>query len=148
MRLAQWLILALLVSWGSAAASTGEPVTIGTLLLDPQPFHLQHVIVEGTIKQVEALEPYYLASGSGCYGAYRLLLEDETGALPIAVLGICGTPIIRPPPAAQGDRVRIRGQIHAPGHVGSFYGIDRKPIPGANPDELHAVAAEIIFLQP
>ncbi len=125
-----------------------EPMTIGAIREGPEPFHLKYVVVQGTLKTVQALEPYYLASGAGCYGAYLLTLEDETGSLPIAVLGICGVPTIRTAPAATGDRVRVRVQIHAPGRLGSFYGIDRRPIPGANPDELHAVASDITFLQP
>lgn len=125
-----------------------ESVTIGAIREGPEPFHLKYVVVQGTLKDVQALEPYYLASGAGCYGAYLLTLEDETGSLPIAVLGICGVPTIRTAPAAAGDRVRIRAQVLAPGRLGSFYGIDRKPIPGANPDTLHAVASEITVLQP
>ncbi len=125
-----------------------EPVPIGAIREGPEPFHMTYVILQGTLKEVQALEPYYLASGAGCYGAYLLTLEDETGSLPIAVLGICGVPTIRTAPASAGDRVRIRAQILAPGRLGSFYGIDRKPIPGANPDALHAVASEITFLHP
>lgn len=129
-------------------AGAEEPVPIGAIRADAEPFHLRYVIVQGRLTEVQALEPYYLASGAGCYGAYKLTLEDETGALPIAVLGLCGVPTIRAAPASVGDLVRIRAQVHAPGHLGSFYGIDRKPIPGANQDELHAVAAEITPLQP
>jgi len=124
-------------------AGAEEPVPIGIIRDDPESFHLKHVTLLGTLTEVHALEPYYLASGAGCYGAYRLIVEDETGSLPIAVIGVCGTPAIRPPPAAVGEHVRIRAQIHAPGHRGSFFGLDRRPVPGANQDELHAVAAEI-----
>lgn len=122
--------------------------TIGAIRTDPESFHMKYVTVQGKLTEVLALEPYYLASGAGCYGAYKLTLEDETGTLPIAVLGICGTPTIRSAPASVGDLVRLRAQVHAPGRLGVFLGIDRRPIPGANPDELHAVASEITVLQP
>lgn len=139
------VLLALHACLGSAAwALGGDPVAIGTILTNPEPFHMKHVLLRGRIKEVQELEPYYLASGAGCYGAYRLTLQDETGSLLVAVLGVCGTPFIRPAPAVVDERVTIKAQIHAPGHLGTFYGLDRRPIPGSNPDELHAVAAEII----
>src|SRR5581483_6380182 len=125
-------------------ASGERPVAIGTIVSDPEPFHMKEVLLQGTVRQVLAIEPYYLASGAGCYGAYRLTLEDATGSLPVAVLGVCGTPFIRLPPAEAEEHVLVRGQIHAPGHVGTFYGADGRPLPDANPDELHLVAAEII----
>lgn len=141
------ILLTVLCLWG-APAGAEEAATIGAIQADPDPFHMRYVMLQGTVKEVLALEPYYLASGAGCYGAYKLTLEDATGSLPIAVLGLCGVPTIREAPASVGDLVRIRAQVHAPGRLGSFYGIDRRPIPGANPDALHAVAAEIVPLQP
>lgn len=143
-----FLGLPLLCCLFAGPAVAEESVTIGAIRADAEPFHMRYVIMQGKLTEVQALEPYYLASGAGCYGAYKLTLEDGTGVLPIAVLGICGVPTIRPVPASVGDRVRIRAQVHAPGHFGSFSGIDRKPIPGANPDELHAVASEITLLPP
>jgi hypothetical protein len=141
------ILLTVLCLWGTPAGAE-EAATIGAIQADPDPFHMRYVMLQGTVKEVLALEPYYLASGAGCYGAYKLTLEDATGSLPIAVLGLCGVPTIREAPASVGDLVRIRAQVHAPGRLGSFYGIDRRPIPGANPDALHAVAAEIVPLQP
>jgi len=141
------LVVAALLSVSAAAialASGESPVAIGTIVRDPEPFHMKEVLLQGRIKQVQAIEPYYLASGAGCYGAYRLTLEDATGSLPVAVLGVCGTPFIRLPPAETDEQVMVRGQVHAPGHVGTFYGLDGRPLPDANPDELHLVTAEII----
>jgi hypothetical protein len=143
-RLATLLLWFAVSAAGTAPAPAEGPVDIGWILRDPEPYHMRQVLVQGTLKEVQAIEPYYLASGAGCYGAYRLKLEDATGSLPVAILGICGTPFIRLPPAQVGDRVLIRGQIQAPGHKGSFYGVDGRPLPDANPDELHLVAAEII----
>lgn len=138
------VLVALSVAPGAGLALAEDPVEIGQILKDPQPFHMQQVLVRGTLKEVKEIEPYALASGAGCYGAYRLRIEDATGSLPVAILGICGTPFIRLPPAQVGDHVLIRGQIQAPGHKGAFYGVDGRPIQDANPDELHLVAADII----
>jgi hypothetical protein len=141
-------LLTVLVAWscvtGAGASLAEGPVEIGRIIQDPEPYHMQYVLLQGTLKEVKEIEPYYLASGAGCYGAYRLTIEDATGSLPVAVLGICGTPFVRLPPAQVGDHVLIRGQVQAPGHKGAFYGIDGRPVPDANPDELHLVAADII----
>lgn len=142
------IVLSLVFLCGSVSAFAETPVAIGAILAEPEPFHMKHVLLQGTVKEVQEIEPYFLASGAGCYGAYRMILQDETGSMMVAVLGICGTPFIRSAPVVLDEHVRIKAQVHAPGHVGSFYGIDRKPIPGANPDELHAVAADIIHDQP
>jgi hypothetical protein len=33
--------------------------------------------------------------------------------------------------------------VQAPGRLGTFYGVDRRPIHGLNPQDLYAVASEI-----
>lgn len=120
-----------------------DPLTIRTVTADPESYHLRQVTLLGTVRQVHELEPYLLLSGSACYGAYVFTLEDETGALDIIVLGVCGAPMLRTPAVSVGDRVIVRANVQAPGRLGTFYGLDRRPIEGLNPQDLHAIASEI-----
>ncbi|MDI3466352.1 MAG: hypothetical protein OJF50_005173 [Nitrospira sp.] len=53
-------------------------------------------------------------------------LEDDEATIPVAVLGICGRPIIRDPEVEDGDRVEVSATIQAPSHGGyylSFKGV-------------------------
>jgi hypothetical protein len=58
-------------------AFSDEPITISDIVADPEVFHLKQVTLQGVVGRVKELEPYYLPSGSACYGAYTFLLEDE-----------------------------------------------------------------------
>ncbi len=148
MRLTRCAMAMLIWATLAVAAHAEEAVTIGLLLHDPEPFHLKQVTVVATVTYIEAVEPYYLPSGSGCYGAFRLTVKDDTGELPVAILGVCGAPILRPTPAVPGDRVRLHLQIQAPGHHGSFYGLDKKPLPGTNPQALTAIVQDLRIVAP
>src|SRR5207249_6291242 len=115
------LFTSLLISFMSAAVcSASEPVAITEVLTDPDIYHLKLVTLQGTVRQVKALEPYFQISGSACYGAYTFTLEDGTGAIAVAVLGICGRPIIRNPEVVDGETVTVQAQIYAPGQLGYF----------------------------
>ena len=97
-----------------------ESVPIIHIVKDPQTYHLMTVTLEGTVRQVQRLDPYFLADVFMCYGAYRFILDDRTGSIEIGVRGICGTPAMRfpeiiVPDVGEGDRVRVDAEIHAPG---------------------------------
>ena len=121
----------------------GESLFIASILEDPAEFHLSVVTLSGTASEVTALEPYYIASGTGCYGAYTFTLKDESGNILIAVLGFCGTPTLRPPPIADGDRLLVRAHVHAPGRVGYLKEQMGMPILEGVPDNVLAVANHI-----
>lgn len=136
--------LALLAGFTSAATATDEPIAISRVVEDPQAYHMRMVTLQGTVRQVEALEPYAQRSGTTCYGAYLFTLEDEAESLTVAVLGLCGKPIIRDPGVSDGERVTVRAQIYAPGRLGGLRGSDGRPVAGADHELVHAVASEII----
>jgi len=127
----------------SVAALADEPVPIGRIVADPEPYHLRLVTLQGTAQHVQVLEPYRQPSGTICYSTYLFTLQDDTGSIDVAVLGTCGLAIVRPPDVSDGDRVRVNAQVQAPGHLGTLYGLDNKPLPGVNIDGLHAIAKEI-----
>lgn len=128
---------------GNSTALAGDQVAIGSIVADPEPYHMRLVTLQGTVRQVHILEPYRQPSGTICYGTYLFTLQDDTGALDVAVLGICGVAIATPPEVSDGDKVIIKAQIQAPGHLGAVYGLDGRLHPGANPQGLHAIAKEI-----
>ena len=138
------LFTSLLISFMSAAASlASEPVPITEILTDPEIYHLKLVTLQGTVRQVKALEPYFQISGSACYGAYTFTLEDGTGTIAVAVLGICGRPMIRSPEVVGGETVTVQAQIYAPGQLGYFRDKDGQPILGEEREQVQAVAYAI-----
>ncbi|HXV69555.1 MAG TPA: hypothetical protein VD738_11585 [Nitrospira sp.] len=97
-----------------------DPITIQQILEEPQVYHLRHVTLHGTVRDVQALDPYTLPNETNCYGAYLFRLEDDTSTLPVAVLGICGKPVVRDPEVEDGDRVEVSATIQAPSHGGYY----------------------------
>ena len=90
----------------AALAVAEEPRSVSEIVQDPDAFHLKQVTLVGIVAGVKLLEPYFLPSGTACYGAYTFVLEEETGDgafLDVAVLGVCGTALIRMPDVADGD---------------------------------------------
>lgn len=118
-----FLIVFLLI-WGETSHPiegwAEEPTTIQQILDAPPTYHLRHVLMQGTARDVQPLDPYELPNGEKCYGAYLFRLEDDTAALPVAVLGICGPPRIREPEISDGDRVEVSATIQAPSHGGYY----------------------------
>jgi hypothetical protein len=122
LRLATALIAAALAS----SVGAEELISIEYLLERPQAYHLRHVTIQGTVRDVQSLAPYTLPNGTNCYGAYLFRLEDEHATLPVAVLGICGRPIVRDPEVEDGAQVTVSATIQAPSHGGyylSFQGL-------------------------
>jgi len=97
-----------------------EPISIQQILEDPQIYHLRHVTLHGTVRDVQPLDPYELPNETVCYGAYLFRLEDDASTLAVAVLGICGKPLIRDPEVEDGDRVQVSATIQAPSHGGYY----------------------------
>lgn len=136
--------LAMLAGLALTVAAADEPIAIGRIVEDPEAYHMRTVTLQGTVRQVEALEPYVQRSGTTCYGAYVFELEDETESLTVVVMGLCGKPIIRGPDVSDGELVTVRAQVYAPGRLGSLKGADGRSIAMLDHDLVHAVASEII----
>ncbi|HBH78275.1 MAG TPA: hypothetical protein DDY39_00495 [Nitrospira sp.] len=96
----------------------GDPISLQQILEEPKIYHLRHVTVRGTVRDVQPLAPYTLANGDPCYGAYLFRLEEDEATLSVAVLGICGKPVVRDPEVEDGDRVEVSATIQAPSHGG------------------------------
>ena len=137
------LLLSLILLIWPHTVGAEEPVPIRKVLADPGDYHLTKVTLTGTVSQVEPLEPYPLPSGAVCYGAFTFTLQDATGSLPIAVLGICGTPVYRPPTLSDGDRVRVHVHIQAPGTSGYFRSELDVRVPRTDPESVRAIAMHI-----
>lgn len=118
------LLAGLVLTLVGAAAPTllwaEEPISIQQILDVPQIYHLRHVTLQGTVRDVQPLDPYTLPNGTNCYGAYLFRLEDDTSTLPVAVLGICGKPLVRDPEVEDGARVEVSAVIQAPSHGGYY----------------------------
>lgn len=120
------LLLLLLGESSVAFPWANEPITIRQILEEPQAYHLRHVTLRGTVHSVIPLDPYKRPDEIVCYGAYLFRLEDETASIVVAVLGLCGTPVVRDPDVEEGDQVEVGATIQAPGHHGyhlSFSGL-------------------------
>lgn len=97
-----------------------EPISIQQILEEPRVYHLRRVTLHGTVRDVQPLDPYTLPNGTNCYGAYLFRLEDDTSTLSVAVLGICGKPLVRDPEVEDGARVEMSAVIQAPSHGGYY----------------------------
>lgn len=141
---ARLLVISCLLSCSTAIALTDEPVPIGDVVADPDGYHLELVTLRGTVRRVKAIAPYSQNSGVECYGAYSFTLEDDTGVITVAVLGLCGKPMIKEPDVSDGETVTVRAQIYAPGHFGSFREPDGRPLGETDQDQVQAVANQIV----
>ncbi len=137
------LMLGLLLSGEPAQAE--DPIPIQQILEDPEEFHLSNVFFQGTAQEVKAIDPYKISSGDACYGAYSFDLQDASGTIPILVLGFCGTPMLRPPPFTDGEKLLVHAHIHAPGHSGYVRDMQGSPIPNWPPTTVQAIASQIEF---
>ena len=127
-------------------AFADEPITIGDLHTAADSYHLRDVTVEGTVMHLKLLEPYTLPSGLICQGAYRFSLQDETGSLDIMVPGWCGKQLPKEVMVADGDRVSVKAELHAPGR--RSYSLDMKGqrLETDDSDHVHGIAKEITQL--
>ena len=144
MKAASSISIALLITFASPIlALSDEPIAIGEIVADPDLYHLKLVTVQGTVRQVKALAPYVQTSGATCYGAYTFRLEDDTGAIEIDVLGMCGNPVLKVPGVIEGDRVIVQAQILAPGHSTPPSESESSPLFGRDLQALQAIAGTI-----
>jgi len=121
-----------------------EPIGIQQILEEPQVYHLRHVTLHGTVREVQPLDPYTLPNGTNCYGAYLFRLEDDTSTLAVAVLGICGKPLIRDPEVEDGARVEVSATIQAPSHGGYYLSFQGLKVVTEQEGVVQAVADRIL----
>lgn len=121
-----------------------EPIPIQQILEEPRIYHLRQVTLQGTARDVQPLDPYKLPNDSACYGAYLFKLEDDTGVMSVAVLGICGRPLIRDPEIEDGQRVEVSATIQAPSHGGYYLSFQGLKVVTEQEGFVQAVATRIL----
>jgi hypothetical protein len=124
-----------------------EPISIQQILEEPQVYHLRHVTLRGIVRDVQPLDPYTLPNGTNCYGAYLFRLEDDASTLSVAVLGICGRPLVRDPEVEDGDRVEVSATIQAPSHGGYYLSFRGLQVVTEQEGLVQAVADRILPFQ-
>ncbi|MGE3151534.1 MAG: hypothetical protein AB7G48_12375 [Nitrospiraceae bacterium] len=144
----RWLILLVCLWPWPAWAQSGEPVPIEELLAAPDRYHLHHVLVRGTVENVRPFDPYQLNNGTICYAAYSFRVIDQTGALPVLVLGRCQIPLVKDPDVSDGEQVLVEVTIQQPGRDLFFMALDGRRIPVMNANEVQAMAVRIWPLPP
>lgn len=122
----------------------GDPISIQQILEEPQVYHLRHVTLQGTVRDVQPLDPYTLPNGTNCYGAYLFRLEDDTSTISVAVLGICGKPLVRDPEVEDGARVEVSATIQAPSHGGYYLSFQGLKVVTEREGVVQAVADRIL----
>jgi hypothetical protein len=128
---------------GPAWAAEEEPLAIVSIIEDADAYHLRMVTLQGRVHQVHELDPYFLPNGTACYGAYTFALEDQTGMIEVAVVGLCGRPALRYPEVGNGDHVVLQAEIHAPGHGGYARELDGTVITARGRSTVQAIAKAI-----
>lgn len=122
-----------------------ESTSLQQILEEPRVYHLRHVTLRGIVRDVQPLDPYLTADGKiTCYGAYLFRLEDDEETIPVAVLGVCGRPIVRDPEVEEGDRVEVSATIQAPSHGGYYLSFKGLKIATEQEGIVQAVADRIL----
>lgn len=143
----RWVAVLTLLLIASPAVAQ-EAVFIEEIAARPDLYHLHQVVIQGTVRDVQALPPYQLTSGANCYSAYLFRLEDDTGSIAVAVLGICDKPVMRELDVVEGDQATVQATIHAPGHGSYFLTVKGLRISTEERGEIQAVASNIVRLEP
>jgi len=128
-------------------ASAADLVSVAQILEEPYIFHLKQVVLQGTVRNVQPLDPYKLPAGTMCYGAYLFYLEDETASINVAVFGICGVPTVKDPDVEDGARIELRATIQAPSHGGYYLSFQGLKVVGEREGVIQAVADQIAPLK-
>ena len=134
-----WSLLLFLPS----AAQAVDRIEIAQILDEPRVFHLRQVVLQGTVRNVQPLDPYKLPAGTTCYGGYLFQLEDETASITVAVFGRCGIPTVKDPDVTDGARIELHATIQAPTHGGYYLSFQGVKIAGEREGIVQAVADRI-----
>ncbi len=108
------LVVSLLLS--PADAAEPEQLLIQTLLSPQVTSYQQHLVtLEGVTSALQIIPPIigsYSPRSKPCllYGRASFVLDDETGSLPVVVLGSCNPSAVDALPK-DGDRVRLTGLV-------------------------------------
>jgi hypothetical protein len=108
------LVVSLLLS--PADAAEPERLLIQTLLSPHVTSYQQHLVtLEGITNALQIIPPImgsYSPRSKPCllYGRASFVLDDETGSLPVVVLGSCNASAVDALPK-DGDRVRLTGLV-------------------------------------
>ena len=121
MAIYHWMMRSLLIGgilFTPTLADAGEPesVSIQTLLSPQAASYQRHMVtVQGVASNVEILpETSPSTRRKPCllvYGRATFTLNDETGSLPVEVLGSCGPQALEMLPR-EGETVRLTGTVH------------------------------------
>lgn len=121
-----------------------DSTSIQQILEEPRAYHLRHATLRGIVRDVQSLAPYTVPNGDNCYGAYLFRLEDDEATIPVAVLGICGRPLVRDPEVEDGDRVEVSVTIQAPSHGGYYLSFKGLKVVTEQEGVVQAVADRIL----
>lgn len=124
-----------------------DPITVREILDEPSRFHLRQVILQGTVRNVQPLDPYTLPAGTTCYGAYLFYLEDDTASINVASFGRCGIPLVKDPDVEDGTRIELQATVQAPSHGGYYLSFQGLKVAGEREGVIQAVADRITPLQ-
>lgn len=124
-------------------ANAADPIAIRDILDEPRAYHLKQVVLQGTVRSVQPLDPYKLPAGTTCYGAYLFYLEDETASINVAVFGLCGVPTVKDPDVEDGARIELHATIQAPSHGGYYLSFQGVKVAGERENVIQAVADRI-----
>ena len=120
-----------------------EPMQVQNILGDPSAYHLRQAALQGTVRNVQPLDPYETPAGTVCYGAYLFQLDDDTGVIAVAVPGLCGVPLVKDPDVQDGDRVFVEATIQTPSHGGYSLSLKGLKITTEQEGTVQAVATRI-----
>jgi hypothetical protein len=136
-------------SWliSASPVAAADPITIGQIMEEPRAFHLRQVVLHGTVRNVQPLDPYKLPKAdTTCYGGYLFQLDDDTATINVAVFGQCGIPIVKDPDVEDGSRIELQATIQAPSHGGYYLSFQGVKIIGEREGLVQAVADHIVPL--
>jgi hypothetical protein len=139
------IFICLWLSWAElpSLVLAADPITVREILDEPSRFHLRQVTLQGTVRNVQPLDPYTLPAGTTCYGAYLFYLEDKTASINVASFGHCGIPMVKDPDVEDGARIELHATIQAPSHGGYYLSFQGLKVVGDREGVVQAVADRI-----